>query len=306
MESVDWEAVEATEPGGTTEDGVTVSTGDALEQFLEWFDAQGLASRRDRMLEAQHALVHGRSAASTLTCPSSGSRYCHPAHSTVQLENGAAKRMDKLAVGDVIRTPSGFEPVVGFLHKEVDTYAQFFVFETVDTTVAISEKHWLFVDGVEADPATVTVGQMLTTPEGAQPVIAVRKERHLGAYHLITPSGAYYVDGVAASTYPAYIPHAAWKLVGDAYVTMRYRLGLPVVPEGEAPVTLFWLLDGLRAAGISDATASTFFWPFIAASVIATEVGSAVTAAAAAKAAPLGALALVLAATPLAHKARAA
>ena len=78
--------------------------------------------------------------------------------------------------------------------------------------VAISDKHFLFVDGVEADPATVKLGQSLATPDGPSPIVAIAKETHAGAYHLVTPSGAYYVDGVAASTYVAYIPHAAWKV----------------------------------------------------------------------------------------------
>ena len=50
------------------------------------------------------------------------------------------------------------------------------------------------------------------TPVGPSPIVAIAKETHAGAYHLVTPSGAYYVDGVAASTYVAYIPHAAWKV----------------------------------------------------------------------------------------------
>ena len=169
-------------------------------------------------------------------------------------------------------------------------------------SIAISDKHFLLVDGVEADPATVTLGQMLSTTDGPQAITAIAKETHVGAYHLITPSGAYYVDGVAASTYVAYIPHAAWKVFGDGYITLRYKLGLPIVPEGEAPVTLFWLLDALKAAGVPDAIQSSLFWPLIAGSVVATELASAVGMAAA-KAVPSGgALAAALVAAPLAVK----
>jgi len=310
MSYTEWFSVQSEEPGGVDADGTAVGPGDAFEQFLEWLDAQTPIARRERQLAVRDALVHGRRMASDLSCPSNGGRYCHPSHSTLELETGASIRIDEVRVGERIRTPSGYEPVVGFLHAEKGATSDFFVFETASSSMAISEKHWLFVDGVEADPATARVGQVLDTVHGPQPILAIRKESHLGAYHLITPSGAYFVDGIAASTYPAYIPHAAWKLVGDAYVTMRYRLGMPVVPEGEAPVTLFWMLDALRAVGVSDALASAAFWPLIAATVIGTELASAAGAmlsSAASAAAPVGALTLALAATaPLARKARVA
>ena len=73
------------------------------------------------------------------------------------------------------------------------------------------------------------------------------------------------------------------------------------MPEGEAPVTLFWLLDALKAAGVPDAIQSSLFWPLIAGSVVATELASAVGMAAA-KAVPTGALAATLMAAPLAVK----
>ena len=225
---------------------------------------------------------------------------CHPAHATFELATGATVRLDALKVGDAIRTPSGYEPVVGFLHADKATSVDYYVFTTeAGLKMAISDKHFLFADGVEADPATVTLGQMLSTTDGLQAITVITKETHVGAYHLITPSGAYYVDGVAASTYVAYIPHTAWKVFGDGYITARYKLGLPLVPEGEAPVRLFWLLDALNAAGVPDAIQSFAFWPLIVGSVIATELASAVGMAAAkatpTKAIPTGAVALVAA-----------
>ena len=288
--------------------GVSFGTGHGrnLQTLVAANNLQKADSQPLQVSAVQAAPTATASSDATLVCPSTGNRFCHPSHATLELESGTAKRLDKIAVGDKVRTPSGFEPVVGFLHAEKDATASFFVFETAETTMAISEKHWLFVDGVETDPARATVGQAVDTPHGPAPITAIKKERFVGAYHPITPSGAYYVDGVAASTYPAYIPHAAWKLVGDAYVTLRFRLGLPVVPEGEAPVTLFWLLDALRAAGVSDGAASTFAWPLIAASVIATEIASALLVALSTKAGVLvpSALTLALVVTPLAHKAR--
>ena len=68
------------------------------------------------------------------------------------------------------------------------------------------------LDAPQADPSTVQIGQTLSTPDGPQLVAFITKETHAGAFHLVTPSGAYYVDGVAASTYVSYIPQAAWKV----------------------------------------------------------------------------------------------
>ena len=168
--------------------------------------------------------------------------------------------------------------------------------------MAISDKHALLVDGELIDPIHVKVGQHVHTRAGREPIVAITKRQMDGAYHIITPSGLYYVDGVVASTYVSYIPHAAWKVFGDGYITLRFKLGLPIVPEGEAPVALFWAIDLLRAAGIQDATASRFLWPFISLSVMMTELTSALALAATKYAAigPIGgALAAGLAAVPI-------
>merc|ERR550514_408000 len=166
------------------------------------------------------------------SCASKSGSHCHPAHALLELEDGRRVRIDELSVGQRIRTPSGFEPVTGFLHADASARPSYHVLSTDGgASIAISDRHWLIVDGVETDPATVRLGQMLRTPDGWQQVTAISTEVYAGAYHLVTPSGAYYVDDVAASTYVAYIPHAAWKILGDGYITLRYRLGVPFTPE---------------------------------------------------------------------------
>ena len=77
-------------------------------------------------------------------------------------------------------------------------------------TVAISDDHWLFVNGAEADPATVKPGDLLTTfKREHDPVVRVETTTERGAYHILVASGAYYVDGVAASTYVAHACRSA-------------------------------------------------------------------------------------------------
>ena len=48
---------------------------------------------------------------------------------------------------------------------------------------------------------------------------------HRGAYHPMVASGAYYVNGLLSSTYLAYVPFPIWKVFGDGYITLRYKLG---------------------------------------------------------------------------------
>ena len=56
-----------------------------------------------------------------------------------------------------------------FLHSEETTTGEYFKFHTNDSaaTLAISDLHWLFVNGAHASPATVKLGDLLETPAGA-------------------------------------------------------------------------------------------------------------------------------------------
>ena len=93
---------------------------------------------------------------------------CHPASSTLTLCDGAPLRLDAAAVGDSIRTPSGCEPITGLFHADAEAVGTYHKFTTKGgASVAISDDHWLFVNGAEADPATVKPGDLLTTMDGA-------------------------------------------------------------------------------------------------------------------------------------------
>lgn len=290
----------ATPTTGAGNDCPTENAQDLVTQFARWYVGtfsltSGVASASaNRMLELAkspaynksvhtHVIAnfdHQRRRLGEKECAKRENRWCHPSHATVELATNQHVRLDELTIGERIRTPTGFEPVVGFLHAEPDVFASYHVFTTATgRKIVISDRHYLFVDGVAADPTTVKVGSMLSTPDGQQRVVTVGKEMHAGAYHLVTPSGAYYVDGVAASTYVAYVPHAVWRVAGDGYITLRYHLGLPVVPEGQAQLSLFWLQDLFRAAGVDDDTISAYAWPVVALSAQLTELACAAASA---------------------------
>jgi len=192
---------------------------------------------------------------------------CHPAHTTLEQRDGRHVRIDHVAVGEYIATPHGYEPILGFLHRSSDATANYYRFITANGALEISDHHWLVVNGTLADPATVTPGDLLTTspdpnpkagtnPNPATvtpgdlltmsadtskasiapdqtPVLAMEMHMRRGAYHLFTPSGLYYADGLLVSDYNDAVPQIAWRLFVRGYVSLRYALGLPVIPEGE-------------------------------------------------------------------------
>ena len=71
--------------------------------------------------------------------------------------------MSALKIGDVIRTGSGFEPVVGFLHAE-GTTARFVEITTTAGVLPVSPDHMVFLSSGEAITAKfVKVGHELTS-----------------------------------------------------------------------------------------------------------------------------------------------
>ena len=162
-----------------------------------------------------------------------------------ELAGGRAVRIEDVRVGTPVLTPSGYEPVVGRLHAEPIVSREYFEIVTSRGVMSISPLHWLYVNGSLADPAGVRPGDWLTAPDDTRAeVLSVRRTLREGAYHITTPSGAYYVDGHLASTYMAVVPHWAWRLFGDGYVRLRHRLGVPVTrgpktaqPFEQAPST---------------------------------------------------------------------
>lgn len=166
---------------------------------------------------------------------------CHPSGSILDVEGQGPTRIEDVAVGMRVHTPFGFEPVVGRLHAEHGVTREYFRIGTSFGQVRISPLHWLYCNGQRCDPADLKVGDELTTPGGGRArVNRVDREWRLGAYHITTPSGTYFVDGHLASTYMAVVPFWAWRVFGDFYVYARHMIGIPVTPEGEGPVSIFW------------------------------------------------------------------
>lgn len=176
-------------------------------------------------------------------------KWCHPSHSTLELLDGRHVRMDEASVGQLIRTPRGYEPIVGFLHAEATT-AHYLRFTTASTALSISKHHFMLVNGIETDSEEVVLGDMLSTPMGPLPVLRIEQLKEFGAYHIIVPGGTYYVDGLLTTDYFYAMPMLAWKFVLRPYVTLRYLVSMPIIPAGKSFISPLWLVDLLMAAGV--------------------------------------------------------
>ena len=213
----------------------------------------------------------------TNTCVASQARpharKCHPASSTVQLQDGRVRRMDELRVGDRVKTASGFEPAIGFTHQDASVVGDYLVLTTRSTMVRISPAHYLFVNGVETDPVAVNVGDLLSTTHGPEPVLRIGRSTEHGAYHLLTPSGTYFVDDVLSTSYIAEVPRPVWSLL-EKYAHLRYLLGVPVAPESADDGTV--ALDALYHVyhGLVPASAEPLLLPVLVLSGLAIELSN--------------------------------
>jgi hypothetical protein len=201
---------------------------------------------------------------------------CHPRETTLDVEDVGNMRIDRVSVGDRVRGLHGYEPVTGFMHAETDRSMKYYRFYTRSASVAISDTHWLFVNGRETDPATVVVGDALQIAVKSgrftiERVERIAREVMRGAFHVQVASGAYYADGILCSTYIAHVPLAAWKLFADTYAWARYKVGVPLTPEGQGPMSIFWPLHAYEALGLPTSTARTV-WPVTMTATLFAEV----------------------------------
>ena len=134
-------------------------------------------------------------------------------------------------MGTLVKTDTGFRPIIGFLHEEADIVGSYLHFTTPSASMTISPLHHAFVNGAEIDPSFIKLGDLLHTPHGLEPVTRIETLEARGAYHPFVKGGNYFVDGILASDYYGLVPKAVWSL-GRAYVEARCWLGIPVIPVG--------------------------------------------------------------------------
>jgi len=204
--------------------------------------------------------------------PSPPTGGCHPSDTTVQLKHGVTRRMDELTVGDEILSPGGFTPVLGFMHQERDTANMYFEFTAGKRALAVSAHHHVVANGKTVDPATIKAGDVLHSADGSNATVtSVQMKAATGAFHFMVAGGEYYVDGLLSTDYDDHIPPKLWELL-RMYVKMRYRLGVPTIPEGHGLIKRpFFAFDTLDAIGVRG-EAQWLLLPLLVPTLLATEL----------------------------------
>jgi len=128
----------------------------------------------------------------------------------VQLEGGAVTTMDRLAVGDRVRTASGaYSDVFLFTHAEATGDHTYVRLSTAAGDLTATRGHYVLVNGgVRTAAAAVVVGDVLAhLPAGScggatdAVVTAVATVTRGGLFNPQTLDGTIVVDGFAASTF---------------------------------------------------------------------------------------------------------
>jgi Hint module len=133
---------------------------------------------------------------------------CFPSSALVQLATGETRRMDRLAIGDVVKTsPSTFSPVFLWTHRDATAVVPDFVSLTTASghVLKLSPGHYLPIPsagGRLKAAHSVVVGDQLTLDDGAvSAVVAIESVKETGLWNPQTADGSIVVNGVVASTF---------------------------------------------------------------------------------------------------------
>lgn len=132
------------------------------------------------------------------------SSVCFPGSSTVQLEDGAVKRMDSVVVGDRVHVGGGkYSEVFFFTHKQkLASYEFIDLLTDTRESISLTPGHYLYVNGHLTAAGMVKLGDQLRRGDGnVVNVVRVEKTIREGLYNPQTIHGDIVVDGIVASTF---------------------------------------------------------------------------------------------------------
>jgi len=122
---------------------------------------------------------------------------CFAGGALVQSTNGSMKISD-LKIGDVVKTATGFEPIVGFLHAE-EGAAEFVELTHPTGKLPVTGDHLIFLaDGRAVTASSVKVGDKLSSGEVTNIAEVIRND---GIFAPMTKSGTIEVENTMASAY---------------------------------------------------------------------------------------------------------
>jgi Hint module len=161
--------------------------------------------------------------------PKQGS--CFGAAALVELESGAPKRMDQLAVGDRVKVGlNRYSDIFMFTHKVPAVRNDFVVIRTASGhAITLTPGHFIYLNNALADSATAKVGDKVFLGNGAQTVVSsVGRTVEAGLYNPQTIHGDIVVNGVLASTYTTAVTpsigHALLLPLRALYCAFRVRV----------------------------------------------------------------------------------
>lgn len=153
----------------------------------------------------------------------SGGRACFPADAMVILENGDAKSMKQLQIGDRVQIgPSQFSPIILFTHQRHQGMHEFLnlQYDDEEMPLVLSRGHILSVnDGMKAASES-KVGDVIKLGNGSTtPITRIWSGMARGLFNPQTQDGRIVVGGVVASTYTTAIN---MKVAHALLVPLRY------------------------------------------------------------------------------------
>lgn len=144
--------------------------------------------------------------------PDNEDAVCFPADATVQLENGAIKKMAQVAIGDRVKVSNGlYSDVFLFTHK-VSTKVYSFV--TLSTQsgfkLSVTSGHFIYINDRLNAAKTATIGDTLTLADGSTDrIVKIDNEFKTGLYNPQTLHGDILVNGIRASTFTTTVASTA-------------------------------------------------------------------------------------------------
>ena len=128
---------------------------------------------------------------------------CFPASALVQLENGSKIRMDKLKIGDYIKTRDGFSKVYMFLHYLPNVTENYF---KINNKLEISENHFISVNSPKKfiRSINIKIGDIIFINNKHEKVKSINKIKNTGLYAPVTFDGNLIVDDILVSSYATY------------------------------------------------------------------------------------------------------
>lgn len=137
-------------------------------------------------------------------------RECFPGDALVQLEDGKARRMADLGLGDKVMssTKDHYSDVYFFSHRDRQVSATFVRLETSSRgSLSLTSGHYLYLNGIAAAAATARPGDFLTVANGTMDrVISVGMVKGSGLYNPHTSRGDIVVNGFLTTTWTTAVP----------------------------------------------------------------------------------------------------